>query len=155
MFEVLSVENTYENCEFSSFALVFGSPCKFPFSFRGKSKPANYRPVSLTSVCCKVIEHIIHSHLMKFFEDQNILTDYQHGFRKKRSCGSQLITTIQDLASGIDRTRSLMYIKNSSGPRTVPWGTPEVTGAVSDATPTITLWVRPARKLLIQFKVGP
>jgi hypothetical protein len=28
-----------------------------------KSKPANYRPVSLTSVCCKVIEHIIHSHL--------------------------------------------------------------------------------------------
>jgi hypothetical protein len=65
-----------------------------------KSKPANYRPVSLTSVCCKVIEHIIHSHLMKFFEDQNILTDYQHGFRKKRSCESQLITTIQDLASG-------------------------------------------------------
>ena len=36
--------------------------------------------------------------------------------------------------------RSLMYIKNSSGPRTVPWGTSEVTGAVSDATPsTITL----------------
>jgi hypothetical protein len=63
-----------------------------------KSKPANYRPVSLTSVCCKVIEHIIHSHLMKLFEDQNILTDYQHGFRKKRSCESQLITTIQDLA---------------------------------------------------------
>ena len=35
MFEVLSIENTEENCEFSSFALVFGSPCKFPFSFRG------------------------------------------------------------------------------------------------------------------------
>jgi hypothetical protein len=35
MFEVLSVEKTDENCEFSSFALVFGSPCKFPFSFRG------------------------------------------------------------------------------------------------------------------------
>jgi hypothetical protein len=35
MFEVLSVENTDENCEFSSFALVFGSPCKFPFSFGG------------------------------------------------------------------------------------------------------------------------
>jgi hypothetical protein len=67
-----------------------------------KSKPANYRPVSLTSVCCMVIKHIIHSHLMKFFEDQNILTDYQHGFLKKRSCESQLITTIQDLASGID-----------------------------------------------------
>ena len=27
-----------------------------------KSKPSNYRPVSLTSICCKVIEHILHSH---------------------------------------------------------------------------------------------
>jgi hypothetical protein len=35
MFEVLSVENTDENCEFSSFALVFRSPYTFPFSFRG------------------------------------------------------------------------------------------------------------------------
>jgi hypothetical protein len=35
MFEVLSVENTDENCEFNSFALVFESPCTFPFSFRG------------------------------------------------------------------------------------------------------------------------
>jgi hypothetical protein len=43
----------------------------------------------------------------------------------------------------------------SSYPRTVPCGTPEATGAGSDATPsTTTLWVRPARKLLIQFKVG-
>jgi hypothetical protein len=46
---------------------------------------------------------------MKFFEDQNILTDYQHGFRKKRSCESQLITTIQDLASGIDSSRFGMF----------------------------------------------
>jgi hypothetical protein len=99
-----------------------------------KSKPANYRPVSLTSVCCKVIEHIIHSHLTKFFEDQNILTDYQHGFRKKQSSANNLAVLFTLLG------RSLMCIKNSSVPRTVPWGTPEVTGAVSDATPsTITL----------------
>ena len=31
------------------------------------SQRANYRPVSLTSVCSKVLEHIIHSHLMNFF----------------------------------------------------------------------------------------
>ena len=72
-----------------------------------KSKPSNYRPVSLTSVCCKVAEHIIHSHLMNFFEQHNILTDYQHGFRKKRSCESQLITTIQDLATGIDNNTQI------------------------------------------------
>ena len=72
-----------------------------------KSKPSNYRPVSLTSVCCKVLEHVIHSHLMKFFENNNILTDAQHGFRKYRSCESQLITTVQDLASGIDKSEQI------------------------------------------------
>ena len=67
-----------------------------------KSKPSNYRPVSLTSVCCKTLEHIIFSHLMKFCESHNILSDKQHGFRKKRSCESQLILTIQDLAAGLN-----------------------------------------------------
>jgi hypothetical protein len=32
----------------------------------------------------------------------NILSDKQHGFRKKRSCESQLILTIQDLAAGLN-----------------------------------------------------
>jgi hypothetical protein len=63
-----------------------------------KSKPSNYRPVSLTSTCYKTLEHIIFSHLMKFFESHNILSDKQHGFIQKKSCESQLILTIQDLA---------------------------------------------------------
>lgn len=67
------------------------------------SKLANYRPMSLTSVCCKVVKHIIHSHPMNFFEYHSILIHYnQHWFRKKRSCESKLITTIQDLAMGIE-----------------------------------------------------
>jgi hypothetical protein len=67
-----------------------------------KSKPSNYRPVSLTSIYCKTLEHIIFSHLMKFFESQNILSDKQHDFRRKGSCESQLILTIQDLAAGLN-----------------------------------------------------
>ena len=67
---------------------------------RETSKPANYRPV--TSVCCKVVAHFIHSHLMNFFVYHKILTDYQHGFRKKRPCESQMITTIQNLAIDIE-----------------------------------------------------
>ena len=58
--------------------------------------------MSLTSVCCKVLEHIIHSSIMRFFDQHNILSDMQHGFRKSRSCESQLILIIQDLAKGID-----------------------------------------------------
>ena len=72
-----------------------------------KSQPANYRPVSLTSVCSKVLKHIIHSHLMNFFEDNQILCDQQHGFRKHRLCESQLLTTVQDLASGIVNSQQI------------------------------------------------
>ena len=43
--------------------------------------------------------------------------------------------------------RSLMYARNSRGP-TVPWGTPEVTGAeVDDLPSTTTFWVLLDRKL--------
>jgi hypothetical protein len=67
-----------------------------------KSQPANYRPISLTSVCCKLLEHIIHSNIITFLDENGILNDAQHGFRKRRSCESQLILTINDLAKGLD-----------------------------------------------------
>ena len=67
-----------------------------------KSQPANYRPVSLTYVCSKVLEHIIHSHLMNYFENNQILCDHQHGFRKHSSCESQLLTTGSDNSQQID-----------------------------------------------------
>ena len=63
-----------------------------------KHKPANYRPVSLTSICCKLLEHIVHSNIMDHYDHLDILTDKQHGFRTKRSCETQLIVTIQELA---------------------------------------------------------
>ena len=49
----------------------------------------------------------MHSHLMKFLENNKILSDYQHGFRKKRSCETQLITTVHDLAIGLDRRQQV------------------------------------------------
>lgn len=58
---------------------------------------ANYRPVSLTSITCKILEHIIHSSIMTHFDNHNILCDNQHGFRKKRSCETQLLVTIEDI----------------------------------------------------------
>ena len=48
-----------------------------------KSDTINYKPVSLTCVACKVLEHIIHSFVMKHLEKYNVLTDTQHGLSKK------------------------------------------------------------------------
>ena len=44
---------------------------------------------------------------MNFFENNQILCDQQHGFRKHRSCESQLLTTVQDLASGLDNSQQI------------------------------------------------
>ena len=52
-----------------------------------KSQPVNYRPVSLTSVLCKIMEHVLFQHIMNHLDKHNILVDFQHGFRNKRSCG--------------------------------------------------------------------
>ncbi len=65
--------------------------------------PANYRPVSLTSITCKILEHIIHSSIMKHYDSNKILTDAQHGFRNKRSCETQLIVTITEIAKRLTR----------------------------------------------------
>jgi hypothetical protein len=68
--------------------------------------PANYRPVSLTCVCCKLLEHIIDSNLMRHLSRHNILADNQHAFRKHRSCESQLILTTHDLAKNFDEKKT-------------------------------------------------
>ena len=51
----------------------------------------------------KLLEHIIHSHVMKHLEQHNILTDSQHGFRAKRSTETQLIQTIHDISKSLDK----------------------------------------------------
>ena len=71
-----------------------------------RAKAKNYRPVSLTSVCCKVMEHIIHSQMMGHLDDHCILTDRQHGFRRRRSCETQLLVTHNDLSDAMDKKKS-------------------------------------------------
>ena len=56
----------------------------------------NYRPVSLTSVPSKLLEHIICKHILKHLETNKILTSLNHGFRSGYSCETQLLTTLND-----------------------------------------------------------
>ena len=64
--------------------------------------PANYRPVSLTSVPCKIMEHILVSQMMSHLERNNILTPQQHGFRKGHSCETQLLELTNDITKCLD-----------------------------------------------------
>jgi hypothetical protein len=46
-----------------------------------KHHPANYRPISLTCISCKLLEHVMASNMMEHLESNNILYEMQHGFR--------------------------------------------------------------------------
>jgi hypothetical protein len=57
-----------------------------------KSEPGNYRPVSLTSTVCKVMESIIRDKVMAHMEQ--FISAHQHGFQSGRSCVTQLLETL-------------------------------------------------------------
>ena len=72
-----------------------------------KHLPSNYRPVSLTCVTCKILEHVVFRSIMDHLDLNNILVHFQHGFRSQHSCETQLINTIEDLAKGIGDRKQL------------------------------------------------
>ena len=73
-----------------------------PVSKKGyRTNASNYRPVSLTSICSKVL----HSNIFNHLDQHNVLCEVQHGFRRKHFCESLLIQTIHDIASAIDKRK--------------------------------------------------
>nr|VZI43122.1 unnamed protein product [Spirometra erinaceieuropaei] len=70
---------------------------RIPPLHKGGSKASanNYRPISLTSICCKLMEKIIKRELMRFLEQHNLLSDAQHGFRSGRSCVTNLLNCLE------------------------------------------------------------
>ena len=73
-----------------------------------RGQTANYRPISLTCVCCKLLEHVVPTGITKHLEKNKIISDAQHGFRKARSCETQLILTIHDFATEIDMSGQMV-----------------------------------------------
>ena len=65
--------------------------------------PVNYRPISLTCVSCKLMEHILVSNIMDHLEENNILCAQQHGFRKKLSCETQLLEFMEELSENLEK----------------------------------------------------
>ena len=71
------------------------------FKKGSKQMAENYRPISLTCICSKIMEHIMVSNIMQPFDQLQILSNLQHGFRKVHSCETQLIAFVDDLAKEI------------------------------------------------------
>ena len=63
--------------------------------------------VSLTCICCKLLEHIVVGNMMEHLESNKILYDWQHGFRSKRSTETQPVTLVHKLCENLDNRKKL------------------------------------------------
>ena len=74
-----------------------------PIFKKGDSQLASqYRPVSLTSVVCKVLERIIREQLVKYLVDNNIIPMQQHGFLSKKSTTTNLLECLDKWTKNFD-----------------------------------------------------
>lgn len=60
-----------------------------------KHQPKNYRPVSLTSIACKLMETFIRDQLVNHMKTNNLLSEHQHGFLSGRSTITQLLEVLE------------------------------------------------------------
>ena len=67
------------------------------FKSGDKTQASNYRPISLTTVVCKVFERVIRKQVFSYLSDHNFLNETQHGFRGGRSCLSALLDVYDDI----------------------------------------------------------
>ncbi len=65
--------------------------------YKGGSKMAanSFRPISLTCLSCKMMEVIIKQAILRFCDENDVIQNFQHGFRRGRSCLSNLLTSLE------------------------------------------------------------
>ena len=67
-----------------------------------KGNPGNYRPVSLTSVPCKIMESIVKDRVMSHLLENSLIQDSQHGFMPGRSCSTNLVEFMDFVTREVD-----------------------------------------------------
>ena len=72
------------------------------FKKESRHVPPNYRPISLTSICCKTLERIIVQALYDFLEANQLLSNDQFGFRRDRTVDDQLLIVYNDVSLWVD-----------------------------------------------------
>ena len=76
-----------------------------------KTVPSNYRPISLTSVICKVLERIIRKQVFPFLDQKGCLNSTQHRFRFGRSCLSALLYVFDNIMHMLDSNLSVNMVR--------------------------------------------
>ena len=95
-------------CNLSISLSSFPDDCKIAklkplYKKEAKTKPKNYRPVSLLPLISKVTEKIIHNQTQNFLDTNRILYRYQSGFRKHYSTDTCLSYLSDKVRTGFEK----------------------------------------------------
>ena len=90
-FTLLNIFNTIWTSGFFPTSLHKATIIPLPKPGKDDNDPNNYRPIALTSCICKTMERMVNDRLVWFLEKEQILSQSQSGFRKRRSTVDQLI----------------------------------------------------------------
>ena len=72
-----------------------------------KTASGNYRPVSLTCICCKMIESLIKDDIMQHLNRNRLINNSQHGFMKGKSCTTNLLKFLDKVTEAADKGKSI------------------------------------------------
>ena len=86
-----------------SFPQEWKSSTIIPIHKAGKdpTDPKNYRPISLTSNVCKLVEKMINARLKWFLEKNQKLSPQQYGFRQERTTMDPIAALTTDILNGL------------------------------------------------------
>jgi len=73
-------------------------------------KASQYRPISLTSVICKILERVVREKLLDYALKNNIVPKEQHGFLPKKSTVTNLLECLNDWSQSFDKSRGTNVI---------------------------------------------
>ena len=87
-----------------------------------KTCTQNYRPISLTSIVCKILERLIRNRIFQHLEANRLLSDKQFGFRPKRSTTTQLLLALDHWTKLLDEGENfdVMYMDYAKAFDSVP-----------------------------------
>jgi hypothetical protein len=93
------------------------------FKKGSKREAGNYRPVSLTSIPCKILESIIKDSIMNHLVSQELINNNQHGFMPGRSCTTNLLTFLEKATAAKDSGKPMdtIYLNFSMAFSKVPY----------------------------------
>ena len=80
-----------------------------------RTKKENYRPVALLSCAGMILERCIAIQIEEYMEKNNFLSEFQFGFRKGKSCVSEMLTLMDGLR--LEGTAPFSHPKPKKKPR--------------------------------------